>query len=282
MTCYIKGIRTSSGKVAQIDYDSLVNKPEEKYTTDEKTKLNGIEDEANKTVIVDNLTTDDGVSALSARQGKALNDNKVPNTRTVNGKALSGDISLNASDVGADASGTAAGVQNNLNAHTSNTNNPHGVSLGTFGVTAEAWHLNQTSGITGNIQSQLNNKSDSWHTHDYAPSYHTHDYAPKYSSIGLQQSSFTLNSSMIGTFIRIHVSSDITVTVPYDDSIPVGAEIEFENETGKVITYSSSNVRLLAASGINTQALKQSDHFSVVAAKKIANDLWVFSGPVYT
>lgn len=38
----------------------------------------------------------------------------VPTTRTVNGKALSADITLSASDVGADASGTAAGLVNNL------------------------------------------------------------------------------------------------------------------------------------------------------------------------
>ena len=65
----------------------------------------------------------------------------VPTGRKVNGKALTGDISLSAADVGAaasghthtaaqvgaDASGTAAGVQNNLNAHTGNRSNPHGV-----------------------------------------------------------------------------------------------------------------------------------------------------------
>ena len=38
----------------------------------------------------------------------------VPTSRTVNGKALSTDITLSASDVGADASGTAAGLVNNL------------------------------------------------------------------------------------------------------------------------------------------------------------------------
>ena len=38
----------------------------------------------------------------------------VPTTRTVNGKALSTDITLSASDVGADASGTAAGLVNAL------------------------------------------------------------------------------------------------------------------------------------------------------------------------
>jgi hypothetical protein len=44
------------------------------YTTGEKNKLAGIAAEANKTVIADNLTTDDATKALSAKQGKALKD----------------------------------------------------------------------------------------------------------------------------------------------------------------------------------------------------------------
>ena len=45
--------------------------------------------------------------SLSAAQGKVLNDKfayYVPTSRTVNGKALSANISLTASDVGASAS----------------------------------------------------------------------------------------------------------------------------------------------------------------------------------
>lgn len=43
----------------------------------------------------------------------------VPTERKVNGKALSDDITLSASDVGADASGAAEAVQNNLDSHSS-------------------------------------------------------------------------------------------------------------------------------------------------------------------
>ena len=42
-------------------------------------------------------------------------DAKVPTTRTINGKALSANITLSASDVGADVSGSASEVQMNLN-----------------------------------------------------------------------------------------------------------------------------------------------------------------------
>lgn len=44
------------------------------YTTAEKNKLVGIEAQANKTTITDNLTTDSNTSALSAKQGKTLKD----------------------------------------------------------------------------------------------------------------------------------------------------------------------------------------------------------------
>lgn len=58
--------------------------------------------------IQNNLTSTSTTDSLSAAQGKVLNDkfaSYVPTSRTVNGKALSANISLNASDVGASASG---------------------------------------------------------------------------------------------------------------------------------------------------------------------------------
>lgn len=44
------------------------------YTTDEKNKLAGIAAQANKTNIVNNLTTSSAGSALDAQQGKVLKD----------------------------------------------------------------------------------------------------------------------------------------------------------------------------------------------------------------
>ena len=77
------------------------------YTTEEKEKLASIENGANKTII------DTALSSTSTNpvQNKVINtkinsiqsdiDNKVPSSRTVNGKALTADITLSASDVGA-------------------------------------------------------------------------------------------------------------------------------------------------------------------------------------
>ena len=50
------------------------------YTTDEKVKLGGIDTAANKTTITDNLLSDSGTEALSAKQGKVL-DGKITDIR---------------------------------------------------------------------------------------------------------------------------------------------------------------------------------------------------------
>lgn len=65
--------------------------------------------------IIDNLTTNVSNQPLSAAQGVTIKalidslqtqlDSKVPTSRTVNGKALSADVTLSAADVGASASG---------------------------------------------------------------------------------------------------------------------------------------------------------------------------------
>lgn len=72
-------------------------------------KLGGIAEGANKTVVDSSLSS----SSTNPVQNKVVNSalsGKVPTSRTINGKALTGNISLSASDVGADASGTASSV----------------------------------------------------------------------------------------------------------------------------------------------------------------------------
>ena len=77
------------------------------YTTEEKEKLTAIENGANKTVVDTALNS----TSTNPVQNKVINtkinsiqsdiNSKVPSTRTVNGKALSANITLSASDVGA-------------------------------------------------------------------------------------------------------------------------------------------------------------------------------------
>lgn len=91
---------------------------------------------------------------------------------------------------------TSRAAQTSLDSHTSNKSNPHGVTLAQLGVTATAAELNKmdgvtattaelnildgvtattaelnyVDGVTSNIQTQLNNKAASSHTHSYAGS----------------------------------------------------------------------------------------------------------------
>lgn len=62
-----------------------------------------------------------------------------------------------------------------LTAHSGNTSNPHKVTLSQLGVTATTAELNYVDGVTSNIQTQLNGKAATDHTHsDYAASSHNH------------------------------------------------------------------------------------------------------------
>ena len=81
-------------------------------SSEDKTKLDGIATGANKTVVDSSLSS----SSTNPVQNKVINSalaGKVPTSRTVNGKALSSNIVLSASDVNAIPSsqkGTAGGV----------------------------------------------------------------------------------------------------------------------------------------------------------------------------
>ena len=110
----------------------------------------------------------------------------VPGSRTVNGKALSADVTLtaadvgaradnwtpDAADVGADPAGTAEtkanAVQTNLTSHTNNKSNPHGVTkaqvgLGNVDNTADA-----NKPISTATQNALNGKANTSHNHSAA------------------------------------------------------------------------------------------------------------------
>jgi len=86
------------------------------------TKISELENDSGFTAVT--IDSDLSSSSTNPVQNKVVNsalNNKVPTTRTVNGKDLSGNIILSASDVGADASGTATSVvsthNTNVEAH---------------------------------------------------------------------------------------------------------------------------------------------------------------------
>lgn len=63
---------------------------------------------------------------------------------------------------------TSRAAQTSLDSHTGNKSNPHGVTLAQLGVTATAAELNYVDGVTSNVQTQLNGKAASGHTHGAA------------------------------------------------------------------------------------------------------------------
>lgn len=77
---------------------------------------------------------DSGGNATAVAAPTAASIGAVPTSRTVNGKALSANISLTAADVGADAAGAASGVQTSLTSHTNNKSNPHAVTKAQVGL----------------------------------------------------------------------------------------------------------------------------------------------------
>lgn len=86
----------------------------------------------------------------TATAAQTAANSKVPLTRTVNGKALTSDITLTASDIG---------LGNVNNTADSAKSVKYATSAGTLtGLTATVTELNYTDGVTSNIQTQLNDK----------------------------------------------------------------------------------------------------------------------------
>ena len=77
---------------------SILDATTASFTTDLLEKLNGIAAGANKTV-VDDALSNTSVNPVQNKAVKAALDGKVPTSRKVNGKALTGDITLSADDV---------------------------------------------------------------------------------------------------------------------------------------------------------------------------------------
>lgn len=116
-------------------------------------------------------------------EGIAKANAAVPGSRTVNGKALSADVTLSAADVGARASswtpdaaevgadpaGTAEtkanAVQANLTSHTNNKSNPHSVTKAQVGLGNVDNTSDANKPISTATQTALNGKANTSHTH---------------------------------------------------------------------------------------------------------------------
>lgn len=111
---------------------------------------------------------DSGGNATAVAAPTAAQVGAVPTSRTVNGKALSANISLTAADVGADAAGAASGVQTNLTAHINNKSNPHGVTKAQVGLGNVDNTSDANKPISTATQNALNGKANTSHNHSAA------------------------------------------------------------------------------------------------------------------
>ena len=119
----------------------------------DKAKLDNIDAEANKTVVVNNLTSDSVTDALSAAQGKAL--------KTAI-DSLTGDLGeLGGGDM------LKATYDTNNNGYVDNAENAVKLDGHVISEFSMNGHTHEISNIN-NLQTELNNKADKEHTHNYA------------------------------------------------------------------------------------------------------------------
>ena len=151
---------------------TILDKITAPFTTALSSKLDSIEEGANKTIVDDSLST----TSTNPVQNKVITDElykKVPETRTINGKALTDNITLTAKDVGADASGSAtnaltsakqytdtqvASTKQYVDTEVANLVDSAPETLDTLGKLANA--LKDNSDITDVINQAISDKAD--------------------------------------------------------------------------------------------------------------------------
>lgn len=158
-------------------YDDLINLKvdkedgkglsEQNFTLEEKQKLAGIEANANKfSITIDSILDSSSTNPVQNKVVKSALDGKVSTGRKINNKTLTSDISLSATDVGADETGTAASavsthdkdtaahidMQNRIN---TNTNN-----LSTLSGTVSTHTGNENIHLSDDDRNKLNTAYD--------------------------------------------------------------------------------------------------------------------------
>ena len=124
-----------------------------------------------------NQITSDSTGHVTAATSRTIT---IPSTLS-NGTGTAGLIKTS-STVTSNSGYTACPVINGV-PYYKDTNTTY--TLGSFGITATAAELNYSSGLTGNIQTQLNNKSSSTHTHDNR--YYTESEIDNYNLITISE-----------------------------------------------------------------------------------------------
>lgn len=194
----ITGLTTRLNTLANSDDTTLDQMSEVvAYIKNNKNLIDGITtNKVNVSDIVNNLTTNVSNKPLSAAQGVAIKnlidalqeeldshghaisdvsglqsalDGKAASSHgthvsysttapVMDGTASVGSASTVARSDHKHPTDTSRAAKTDLDSHTSNKSNPHGVTISQLGVTATATELNYVDGVTSNIQTQLNGK----------------------------------------------------------------------------------------------------------------------------
>lgn len=154
-----------------------------------------------------NQITSDSTGHVTAATSRTIT---IPSTLS-NGTGTAGLIKTS-STVTSNSGYTACPVINGV-PYYKDTNTTY--TLGSFGITATAAELNYSSGLTGNIQSQLNNKSSSTHTHD--DRYYTESEIDNYNLI---------TTSEINNICQIPVANLMVEHTNYENNC--SSDISFE------------------------------------------------------
>lgn len=191
----------------------------------DKTKLDGIATGADKTTIVNNLTSDSVTAALSAAQGKAL--------KTAI-DSLTGDLGeLGGGDM------LKASYDTDNNGKVDNADNAtkfDGHSISEFSMDG---HKHEIASVTG-LQTALNGKSDSEHVHDYA------DKAFKAVEVG----GTTITADNHQDTLVIAAGSNITLTPDAtNDTITIAAKDTTYTFTNKAATLAWGTTSTIATVG---------------------------------
>lgn len=150
-----------------------------------------------------------------------------------------------------------------LNAHTSNTSNPHNVTLTQLGVTATAAELNKldgvtattaelnyVDGVTSNIQTQLNAKASSSHTHSAATTSAAGLMSAadktKLDGIATGANAYTLPTASSSTLGGVKTTSTVTSNSGYT-ACPIISGVPYYKDTNTTYSLSSFGVTATAA-----------------------------------
>lgn len=154
---------------------------------------------------------------------------------------------------------TSRAAQSSLDSHTSNKSNPHGVTLAQLGLTATAseinvldgitatvTELNYVDGVTSNIQTQLNGKAASGHTHNYAGSS---------SAGGAATSADKLNANAGDSNTPVYFSNGVPVACTSLDLNTTGnaataTNVAWSGVTSKPSYYDAKAIKGITRSGI--------------------------------